>query len=421
MRRQALRRTLIPIRNGGQIGMSDYDVIVVGARVAGAPTAMLLAERGLRVLLVDRATFPSDTVSTHLVHPPGMAALARWGLADQVIASGPPPVTMYSLDPGTGPIAGRPRGLPTAPFAYAPRRTALDTILVEAAAAAGAEVRQGVAVNEILIEDGAVRGIRGRAGGRPVVERAAVVVGADGVRSFVAEAVGAERYVEVPPLSALYYAYWSGLPIEGEFSLYARGRRRFGHISTAGGLTIVGVAWPMDEFEANRHDIGGNYRKATEGHPELRERLAQGRLESRIFGQVMVNHYRQSYGPGWALVGDAGYVKDAGTAQGSSDAFADAGSLAAAIADGLGGRRPLLGALADHQAARDVRTKPMFDLSVQFADIAPPSADDAALFSAVAADPQATEDLLSVLAGTMPVEAFFDPGNLGPLLGAAVA
>jgi 2-polyprenyl-6-methoxyphenol hydroxylase-like FAD-dependent oxidoreductase len=401
--------------------MSDYDVIVVGARVAGAPTAMLLAKHGHRVLLVDRARFPSDTVSTHLIHPPGMAALARWGLAERVIASGPPPVTTYSLDPGTGPIAGRPRGTPTAPFAYAPRRTALDAILVEAAAAAGVEVRQGVTVDELIVEDGAVRGLRGRSGGRSLAERAPIVVGADGVRSFVADAVGADRYVEVPPLAVLYYGYWSGLPIEGEFSLFTQGRRGFGHISTADGLTIVAVAWPMDEFEANRHDVAGNYRKATEAHEELRERLAQGRLESRIFGQVMVNHYRQSFGPGWALVGDAGYVKDATTAQGIGDAFADAESLADAIDDGLGGRRPLLDTLADHQAARDARTRPMFELSVQFAEIAPPSDDDAALFAAVAADPKASEDLLSVLAGTMPVEAFFDPANLGRLLGEAVA
>jgi 2-polyprenyl-6-methoxyphenol hydroxylase-like FAD-dependent oxidoreductase len=135
----------------------------------------------------------------------------------------------------------------------------------------------------------------------------------------------------------------------------------------------------------------------------------------------MVNHYRQSFGPGWALVGDAGYVKDATTAQGIGDAFADAESLADAIDDGLGGRRPLLDTLADHQAARDARTRPMFELSVQFAEIAPPSDDDAALFAAVAADPKASEDLLSVLAGTMPVEAFFDPANLGRLLGEAVA
>jgi 2-polyprenyl-6-methoxyphenol hydroxylase-like FAD-dependent oxidoreductase len=382
---------------------------------------MLLAQRGHRVLLVDRAKFPSDTVSTHLVHPPGMAALARWGLAERVIGSGPPPIRSYSLDPGTGPITGRPRGLPTAPLAYAPRRTALDTILVEAAAVAGVEVRQGVTVDELIVEDGTVRGIRGRSGGRSLTARAPIVVGADGVRSFVADAVGAERYVEVPPLAVLYYGYWSGLPIEGEFSLFTRGRRGFGHISTADGLTIVAVAWPMDEFEANRHDVVGNYHKATAAHPQLRERLAQGRLESLVFGQVMVNHYRQSFGPGWALVGDAGYVKDATTAQGISDAFADAESLADAIDVGLGGRRPLRDSLADHQAARDARTRPMFELSVQFAEIAPPSTDDAALFAAVAADSQASEDLLSVLAGTMPVEAFFDPANLGRLLGEAVA
>jgi 2-polyprenyl-6-methoxyphenol hydroxylase-like FAD-dependent oxidoreductase len=401
--------------------MGDYDVIVVGARVAGAPTAMLLAARGHRVLLVDRATFPSDTVSTHLIHPPGMAALARWGLAERVIASGPPPVTTYRLDLGPFAIVGQPRGLPTAPHAYAPRRVALDAILVDAAADAGAEVRTGFAMDALVVEDGVVRGIRGRAGGRTVVERATVVVGADGVRSTVAAAVDAAVEHEAPTLSVLYYAYWSGLPFAGDFNLYSRGRRGLGVISTADGLTVVATAWPIDEFEANRHDLLGNYRKATEADPGLADLLRAGRLESKVYGATMPNVYRRSFGPGWALVGDAGYVKDATTAQGISDAFLDAESLVGALDDALGGRRPYAEVGAAHQAARDARTRPMFDLTQQFAGFDPPSADDAALFAAVAADPMASDDFASVLAGTMPVDAFLDPANVDRLLGASAA
>jgi flavin-dependent dehydrogenase len=397
--------------------MNDYDVIVVGARVAGAPTAMLLAERGHRVLLVDRATFPSDTVSTHLVHPPGMAALARWGLADAVIASGPPPVTTYRLDLGPLVIAGRPRGLPSATYAYAPRRTALDAILLDAAVRAGVEVREGVTVDDVLAADGVVQGIRGRARHGSFTERARVVIGADGVRSTIAAAVGAEVYHEAPTASVLYYAYWSGLPYEGEFDLTTRGRRGFGHISTADGLTVVAVAWPIDEFESNRHDVRGNYLKAFESDPVRFAPLRDARLESKIFGATMPNYYRQSHGPGWALVGDAGYDKDAGTAQGISDAFLDAESLAGALDAALRGDTPFADALDRHQRARDERTRPMFDFTVQFAGFDPPSDEDAALFEAVAADPAASEDFVSVLAGTMPVEAFFDPANLGRLLG----
>ena len=401
--------------------MSDYDVIVVGARVAGAPTAMLLANLGYRVLLVDRATFPSDTVSTHLVHPPGMGALGRWGLADAVIATGCPPVTTYRLDMGEFAIAGTPRGLRTAPRSYAPRRFAMDAILVEAAATAGVEIRAGFAVDELVVEDGVVRGIRGRSGGAPVTERATVVIGADGVRSFVAKAVGAAVYHDAPTLSVLYYAYWSGLPFRGDFNLYLRGQRGIGVISTADGLNVVVAAWPIAEFEANRHDLAGNYRKTFATDPELDALLNEARMESRIRGATMPNAYRQSFGPGWALVGDAGYVKDATPAQGISDAFIDAESLSAALDDVLSGRRAFDAALADHQRARDDRTRPMFDFTGQLAGFDPPSEEDAALFAAIAADAQASDDFASVLAGTMRVETFFDPANLGRLLGEPAA
>ncbi|HSD78215.1 MAG TPA: FAD-dependent monooxygenase, partial [Solirubrobacteraceae bacterium] len=104
----------------------SYDAIVVGARCAGSPTAMLLARRGYRVLLVDRAAFPSDTMSTHLVHPPGVAALARWGLLDRLAATGCPPVERYSFDFGPVTIAGSPRPIDGIAHAYCPRRTILD-------------------------------------------------------------------------------------------------------------------------------------------------------------------------------------------------------------------------------------------------------------------------------------------------------
>jgi flavin-dependent dehydrogenase len=401
--------------------MSSYDVIVVGARVAGAPTAMLLAQRGYRVLLVDRATFPSDTISTHLIHPPGMAALRRWGLDTRVVATGCPPVSTYRLDLGPFEIVGRPRGLPTAPSAYAPRRVTLDKILVDAASDAGAEVRDGFSVEGLVVEDGVVRGIRGRSRAGRHVERARIVVGADGVRSFVAHEVGAEVVHEAPTFSALYYAYWSGLPFEGEFNLYARGRRGLGTISTAEGLIVVAVAWPMDEFEANKRDVLGNYLKAFETDPVLADVMRAGRRESRVFGATMPNAYRRSFGPGWALVGDAGYVKDATTAQGMTDAFLDAESLTEALDDALSGRRSFEDALGEHQLARDERTRPMFDFTLQFAGFDPPSDDDAALFAAIAADPSASADFASVMAGTMPVEEFFDPANLGRLLGASAA
>ena len=155
--------------------VKEYDAIVVGARCAGAPTAMLLARKGYRVLVVDRASFPSDTLSTHVIHAPGVAALKRWGVLDKVTASGCPPVETYSFDFGPFTIKGAPRPVDGISAAYAPRRTILDKILVDAAVQAGAEMRERFTVEEIVVEDGVVVGIRGHdEGGNSVVERARI-------------------------------------------------------------------------------------------------------------------------------------------------------------------------------------------------------------------------------------------------------
>ena len=175
-----------------------YDAIVVGGRCAGSPTAMLLARKGYKVLVVDRATFPSDTLSTHIVHPPGVASLRRWGLLDLVTSTGCPPIHTYAFDFGPFTISGAP-GTDETPVAYGPRRTVLDKLLVDAAAEAGAEVMEGFTVEEVLTEDGRVTGVRGHGGrGGTVTERARVVVGADGRHSLVARAVRPEQYNEKP-------------------------------------------------------------------------------------------------------------------------------------------------------------------------------------------------------------------------------
>src|SRR3954452_17637757 len=172
-----------------------YDAIVIGARCAGSPTAMLLARKGHRVLLLDKARFPSDTMSTHLVHPPGVAALARWGLLDRLEATGCPPVPTYSYDFGPLTIAGSPQPVDGVAHGYCPRRTVLDQLLVDAAVQAGAELREGFVVDDVLSSGGRVTGVRGhRRGGPQTIERARVVIGADGRHSLVAKTVGPEQY-----------------------------------------------------------------------------------------------------------------------------------------------------------------------------------------------------------------------------------
>src|SRR3954452_19104199 len=152
-----MRRSARPADRGFQVSR-EYDAIIVGARCGGSPTAMLLARNGYRVLLVDKATFPSDTMSTHLAHPPAVAALARWGILERLEATNCPPITRYSFDFGPVTISGSPRPADGITNAYGPRRIVLDALLVEAAVAAGAELREAFTVEEVLIDDGVVTG-----------------------------------------------------------------------------------------------------------------------------------------------------------------------------------------------------------------------------------------------------------------------
>ncbi len=303
----------------------EYEVIIIGARCAGAPTAMVLASKGYRVLLLDRATFPSDTISTHIVHPPGVAALKRWGLLDRLASTGCPPITSYSFDFGPIKIVGSLQPYEGVSRAYCPRRTVLDYLLVEAAVAAGAELRERFSVEEIMIEDGCLTGVRGHtAGGMTITERARVVVGADGRHSLVANAVQAPRYNERPTLAVAYYAYWSGLRAEA-FEGHIRPSRAVGVAPTNDDLTMVTVNWPRTEFLANRRHIEDTVANAFALVPELAERLSLATRETRFVGTGdLPNYFRRPYGPGWALVGDAGYHKDPLTAQGISDDFRDA-------------------------------------------------------------------------------------------------
>jgi 2-polyprenyl-6-methoxyphenol hydroxylase-like FAD-dependent oxidoreductase len=398
----------------------EYDAIIVGARCAGAPTAMLLARRGYRVLLVDRATFPSDTMSTHIVHPPGVAALKRWGLLDRLASTGCPPLTSYSFDFGPIRIAGSLRPDDGVARAYCPRRTVLDYLLVEAAVAAGAELRERFTADEVLIEDGRVTGLRGHAaGGAAVTERARVVVGADGRHSLVAKAVQAPRYHERPTIAAGYYAYWSGLPAEG-FEGYIRPPRAIGVAPTNDGLTMVTVNWPRTAFKANRRDVEGTCARAFALVPELAERLRAATRETRFVGTGdLPNFFRKPYGPGWALVGDAGYHKDPITAQGISDAFRDAEALAAGLDDALVGRRGFDNAMAELQQTRDERALPMYEFTCDLARLEPPPPELRRLLGAVQTSQEAMDGFVSVIAGTVPVPEFFGPENTERIMAGA--
>ena len=387
-----------------------FDVIVVGARCAGSPTAMLLARKGYRVLVVDRATFPSDTISTHLVHPRGVAALARWGLLERLTATGCPPIHTYTFDFGPFTITGSP-GTQDSPVTYCPRRTVLDTILVDAASEAGAEIREGFAVEELLIEGDQVSGIKGRSrSGSVTTERAQVVVGADGRYSVVAEAVRPAQYNEKPQLLSAYYTYWSNLPIDGRFDTYIRPYRGFALAPTNDGLTISVGGWPYTEFEANKKDVEGNFLKLFDSVPELAERVRRATREAPFAGAAVLNYFRKPFGPGWALVGDAGYNRDPITAQGINDAFRDAEQCAAALDRTFSGTEAFDAVMGAYQRARDEHVLSMYEFTCQLATLNPPPPEMQQLFASIVGNQHAMDRFVQMNAGTIsPAEFFSSP------------
>ncbi|MDQ6852641.1 MAG: NAD(P)/FAD-dependent oxidoreductase [Actinomycetota bacterium] len=401
------------------MGQEQYDVIVVGARCAGSPTAMLLARKGYRVVVVDRATFPSDTLSTHIVHPPGVAALKRWGLLDRLAATGCPPIDTYAFDFGPFTLSGAP-GTDDSPIAYCPRRTVLDKLLVDAASEAGAEVREEFTVQDVVTENGRVVGVRGHSkGGDSVTERAQVVIGADGRNSLVARAVGPEQYNEKPQILSGYYSYWSGLPMDGRFEVYIRLDRGWGAAPTHDDLTLVVAGWPFAEWEANKGDVEGNYLAMFEMAPEFADRIHAAKRETRFAGTAVPNFFRRPFGPGWGLVGDAGYNKDFITAQGIADAFRDAELCANALDESFSGARSFDVAMGEYQSTRDEHVLPMFEFTCQLATLEPPPPEMQQLLGAAAGNQEAMDGFARVNAGVTSPAEFFSGENVGRIFAAA--
>ena len=341
--------------------MRTYDAVVVGARAAGAATARLLARSGLSVLLVDRCRYGADTLSTHALMRGGVLQLHRWGLLEQVIAAGTPPVRKATFR-----YDGQVVDVPIKPSygvdaLYAPRRTVLDPILVDAAEAAGAEVRFGISVAEVDRDGcGRVSGVAGRSReGAEFRAGARIVVGADGFRSTVAARVGAPAERVGTGVGATTYGYWPGLDIAG-YEWNFRPDAASGVIPTNDGLTCV-----FASATARRIGRGGPVPLLEilgETDSDLAGRLATTAPPEMLTFTGVRGYLRRSWGPGWALVGDAGYFKDPLSAHGLTDALRDADLLARAVVSVLrdGAEEPE--ALSAYQANRDALSGAMFDV-----------------------------------------------------------
>jgi len=400
------------------MGAGRYDVIVVGARVAGAATAMLLARQGLRVLAVDRVSFPSDTLSSHQLQVPGAALLHRWGLLGKLTAAATPPVRRVRFDVDGLVMDGQFPAYEGVDTLYSPRRTLLDSVLVDAAREAGAEVRENFRVTGVTASGGRVTGIRGSArGGRAVSETASLVIGADGKRSLVAAAVGARRYRERPVLSFASYSYWAGVPVsDGE--LYQRPGRAVAVFPTNDGLTMIYAAAPITGFASARADLEGHYLRTLDLCGDLGERVREGSRAERLrTAPDQPNTFRCPHGPGWALVGDAGVVMDSVSAQGMTNALRDASSLSTALVAGLGGSLPLAAALRGHQRRRDRVVRGMYEFTVGLAAFRPARPGQRRFLAAVAADQRETDRFLGAFAGIIPPDRYFTLSTAVRVLG----
>ncbi|ABD12292.1 flavin-dependent dehydrogenase [Frankia casuarinae] len=400
-----------------------YDVIVVGARCAGSPVAMLLARRGHRVLLVDRVSFPSDTISTHYLQQAALLRLREWGLLDALTATNCRPITDMTVSHLGVVIRGFADPVDGLAFSMAPRRIVLDKLLLDGAVAAGVEVREGFSVRDLIRhDDGTVAGIVGRdATGAVVEERATLVVGADGRNSVVADLVGADFYKVVPAASFIYYSYFSGL--DWQF------HSRFGdHEQCAGwpthdGLTLVTAMRNLEDFEEFRADIDGSLRRTFRSvAPELAEDLdSHGVQEDRYYGiRYPDNYYRTSYGPGWALTGDAGYHKDPVTGLGITDAFRCADLLTEHVDQALRGDRPMDEALAEYQRLRDEESAGAFNFTTTLGELNfPPHL--VALWRALPNNETARAQFFGMIAGVVPSSVFLAPENVESIMLAAAA
>lgn len=346
---------------------AHYDVIVVGARPAGASTALLLARAGARVLVIERGRFGADTLSTHALMRGGVMLLNHWGARPAIVQAATPPIVsslfVYESESVRIPVKTR-NGVGAL---YAPRRTVLDSALATLAREAGADVVYGATLRGLVRRsDGAPGGVVVATEAGETRVTAGLVIGADGARSTVARLVGAEPYRIGAHASAVVYAHWLGLDVHEYRFSYGRNVSA-GAIPTNHGVTCVFAAVPAEDFGRTfLPDRGAGYHRVIrEADPWLGGVLAAGAAVSPWRGfPGQTGFLRQSWGPGWALVGDAGHFKDPLTAHGLTDAMRDAALLAGAVLQG--GDR----ALASYQEARDELSIPIMDITDAIASFA---------------------------------------------------
>ncbi|MFJ8166175.1 NAD(P)/FAD-dependent oxidoreductase [Streptomyces sp. NPDC096136] len=387
--------------------MSDYDVIVVGARCAGSPTAMLFAQRGYRVLLLEKARFPQDTLSSHYIHMQGVALLNRWGLLGRIRDTGCQPITHERYEgPGVR-IDGFSLPMDGLTTTYAPRRYVLDPILAEGAVAAGVEFREGCAVNDLLWEDDRVVGVRYTTpGGAEATDRARLVVGADGMRSLVARKAGAPHVIEHPRATCVYYSYWSGVP--SSFELYERPGRWVAAVPTNDDLKLIMTYFPQADYNTVRRDVEPAYLEAVRTTaPDLYGRMREGSRVEQMYGTGhQENFFRKAYGPGWVLVGDAVNHKDSITARGITEAFVQAQSLTDLVGERLHEDTALRSALRRYENALGNEAHSQYQGALNVAELKPEGRTE--MLRKLVGHQEHIDRYFSTLSGAISIDDFYN-------------
>lgn len=393
--------------------MKQYDAIIIGARCGGAPLAMLLARAGHKVLLVDRMAIGSDIMSTHYVKRTGASLLNKWGLLDKVCEIGTPKIERQIFQIGDIKLEGQAPACDGIGFDVTPRRFYLDKILVEAAMEAGVEVRDKFTAKDLIWDDDRVVGIKGMHEGKEVSERAKVVVGADGPRSMVANAVNAECYVDAGTQTCAHYGYYRGIrESDNTASLYVLNDERRFYITfpTNDDLDMVFLFWPTEEALNVRRDKEAAFNESLKLVPELEARVRSGEREGKLSGtHILPNFLRRAHGPGWALVGDAVIHRDPITAQGITNAFICADVLAAEMDLALRGEKQMDIALKDYDERQSQMLRAMFNYTVHLATLQPLPAEVAGMLPQVAQDDNAISAFIGAFLGSVPLEQVFPP------------
>jgi 2-polyprenyl-6-methoxyphenol hydroxylase-like FAD-dependent oxidoreductase len=396
-----------------------YDVTIVGGRVSGSALATDLARAGLSVLVLDRARFPSDTLSTHQLQVPGVARLAGLGVLDRVLASGAPPTRRIRFHAGGAVVDAPAPRVDGVDFMVSPRRTVLDSVLVDAAREAGAEVREGTSVETLLRDDGGrVSGVRAleRSTGRESDVASRLVVGADGRRSTVARLVGAREYDPRPAATVASYTYWDEFPFDGGELHSGTGWVAAGW-PTNDGQVMTYAARPITDWQLVRRDPEAALLEVLDRAGTLGKRAREARRAGPVRSTNDTAATRRvPGGPGWLLVGDAGLVIDPVTGLGMSHGLEDAARAVGTVQSLLGGGSEAR-TLREHRKERDAATAAAYGFTAGLAALRGVSPAEERLFEAVAADPATGTRFLAAIGGAEPMNRFFSPRHLVRLVG----